>query len=128
MGLRASERIDAGVVIHEDRFTFWEHGFECVSDLGLEWKNDTGLPVPLGVFIAHQSLDTNTQQLLNLIISESIQYATVHYDEVFPWIKEHARNEHPAVIKNHIDYYVNDLSENMGDTGREAIKQLYEAH
>lgn len=124
--LLSSHRADAGVIIHEDRFTYMQHGFECVFDLGLEWKNETGLPVPLGIFVAKNHLDSEIIQILDDLIKESILYARSHYSEVLPWIQEHARNEHPDVIKKHIDYYVNDLSLDMGDTGQLSLKRLNE--
>lgn len=122
--LLSSQRADAGVIIHEDRFTYMQHGFECVSDLGLEWKKETGLPVPLGIFIAKNQLGSEIISILNNLIKDSILYAQEHYGEVFPWIQEHARNEHPEVIKKHIDYYVNDFSLDMGTPGKSSLKLL----
>jgi 1,4-dihydroxy-6-naphthoate synthase len=122
--LLASGRCHAGVIIHEDRFTFWQHGFECIQDLGLEWKKETELPVPLGVFLAHQSLDSQTIQNIEKIIGKSIEYARNNFDETLPWIQEYARNEHPDVIKKHIDFYVNEYSLNMGADGKRGIETL----
>jgi len=123
--LISSGRADAGVVIHEDRFTFWQHGFECVSDLGLEWKKETALPVPLGIFIAKSELSDAIRNNLNRMITQSIEYARLNYDEVFPWVKEYARNEHPDVIRKHIDYYVNVFSTDMGKEGMSALRMLW---
>jgi 1,4-dihydroxy-6-naphthoate synthase len=123
-GLLSSGRTDAGVIIHEDRFTFWQHGFECVSDLGLEWKKETGLPVPLGVFIMRNDADSELVTLVDELIRKSVVWAGFHYDEVFPWMKEHARNEHPEIIRKHIEYYVNEYSLDMGKEGTDAIKLL----
>jgi 1,4-dihydroxy-6-naphthoate synthase len=123
--LLSSGRAEAGVIIHEDRFTFWQHGFECIKDLGLEWKNETSLPVPLGIFLAQKTLGDEMIRNIEHLISESIQYAIENYPEVLPWMQEHARNEHPDVIRKHIDFFVNVYSLNMGETGEKAIKVLF---
>lgn len=122
--LLSSGQVDAGVIIHEDRFTFSQHGFECISDLGFEWKKETNLPVPLGIFLAKNTIQSNYIAVINEIIAESIVYAHSNYDKVFPWIREHARNEHPDIIRKHIEYYVNDLSFDMGEIGFSAIELL----
>ncbi len=122
--LLSSGRADAGVIIHEDRFTFRQHGFECVFDLGLEWKKETGLPVPLGVFLIKKNVDQEIVSSVNELIRQSIVWSRFHYNKVFPWMKEHARNEHPDVIRKHIEYYVNDYSLDMGLIGAEAIRRL----
>jgi len=122
--LLASGRCDAGVIIHEDRFTYWQHGFECILDLGLEWKKETNLPVPLGIFMSHQSVDNTTVEKIELIMGRSIEYAINNFDEVLPWIQEYARNEHPEVIKKHIEFYVNEYSMNMGANGKKSIETL----
>jgi len=122
--LLASERVDAGVVIHEDRFTYWQHGFEFISDLGLEWKKLNDIPIPLGIFLAKNKLGYENIEKINLIIKNSIKFAENNYDEVFEWIREFSRNEHPDVIKKHIEYYVNDFSFDIGTDGKKAIDIL----
>jgi len=120
----SSSRADAGVIIHEDRFTYWQHGFECVADLGLEWKKETNLPVPLGVFLIKNDVDNGLVLVVGDLIKKSIEWASHNYDEVFPWMKENARNENPDVIRKHIEYYVNEYSLDMGKQGLEAVQVL----
>ncbi len=117
-------QVDAGVIIHEDRFTYSQHGLICLDDLGARWINDTGFPVPLGVFVALKSFDIEEKQSLNCIFKQSIQYAWQNYDEVFPWIEKHSQNKNPDIIKKHIEYYVNKFSLNLEAVGFSAIEQL----
>lgn len=122
--LLSSQQIDAGVVIHEHRFTFSQHGFVCISDLGLEWTKETKFPVPLGIFLVKKNLGIETLNELNTIFVASIEYARNNYDEVFQFIKSHSQNIHPDAIKKHIDFYVNDYTISLGETGLQALYLL----
>jgi 1,4-dihydroxy-6-naphthoate synthase len=115
---------DAGVVIHEDRFTYGEHGLTCVMDLGKQWKKNIGLPVPLGVFLASNGFAKEQKIQLSKIIADSIAYSRKHYEEVFPWIQSHSDNKDKRIIRQHINYYVNNLSLSMGQVGKTAIEHL----
>lgn len=124
-GLMASGRADAGVIIHEDRFTFHQHGFECLLDLGAEWMKETSLPVPLGVFLGNKNCEPEVLSQVNMLIKRSIEYARANPNEVMPWIQEFARNEHPDVIRKHINWYVNKLSDELVGDGEKALKLLH---
>lgn len=117
---------DAGVIIHEDRFIFKEKGLKCINDLGLQWINETGLPVPLGMFVVKNSFDRERINALNVLLIQSIKYARLHYDEVFPWVEKHAQNKNPDIIKKHIEYYVNNFSLNLEAEGIRAVEMLNE--
>lgn len=120
-----NHKVDAGIIIHEDRFTYQSKGFECILDLGEKWISETALPVPLGNFFAKQNIDRDVINETSELISESIKYAYRNYEKVLPWIKKWARNEDENVISQHIKYYVNDLSVSIGSIGEQALISLH---
>ena len=115
--------VDAGLIIHESRFTYQEYGLYNVLDLGQWWEADTGLPIPLGGIIARKSLGPMADTVQDLIRS-SIAYSFANRQESIPFIKEHSQELSESVINNHIDLYVNDFSLDMGEEGRSALKEL----
>lgn len=117
-------RLDAGVIIHESRFTYVEHGLCCVQDLGAWWEEETGLPVPLGCIAARRSLPEEVLAAVEDGIRQSVRWARTHGDRCHGYIKEHARELDDQVIRSHIGLYVNDFSVEMGEEGREAVWEL----
>jgi len=117
-----SGEVDIGVLIHEGRFTYENIGLELVADLGIWWKEETSLPVPLGCIIAKKSL--NLKEKLEDIIKESLNYAYSNYSEVLNFAKKYAQELDLNVIKSHIDFYVNKMSFDMGERGYNAINTL----
>lgn len=124
-GLLEKNEADAGIIIHEDRFTYKSKGFECILDLGQKWISETVLPVPLGNFFARQNIDKEIIKETSNLIKESIKYAYNNYDKALPWIKKWARNEDEKIISQHIKYYVNDLSVSLGEIGEQALTSLH---
>ncbi|RED85232.1 MULTISPECIES: 1,4-dihydroxy-6-naphthoate synthase [Cohnella] len=114
-------RIDAGLVIHEARFTYQEYGLSQIVDLGSWWESDTGLPIPLGAIIARRSLDL--QQIRDWI-QASVAYAWRHPEASRDYVMEHAQEMDPRVAKSHIDLYVNEFTANLGDDGLAAVTTL----
>ncbi|WP_096186696.1 1,4-dihydroxy-6-naphthoate synthase [Evansella halocellulosilytica] len=113
--------IDAGLVIHEARFTYKEYGLHMVTDLGNWWEEDTGLPIPLGAITAKRHLNTAK---ISKWIRESVDYAWEHPDESQHYVMEHAQEMSVEVAKSHIDLYVNEFTRDLGDDGFKAIESL----
>ncbi|AZN38704.1 1,4-dihydroxy-6-naphthoate synthase [Paenibacillus albus] len=113
--------IDAGLVIHEARFTYQNYGLNMLADLGSWWESDTGLPIPLGAIIARRSLDIES---LTTWIRESVEYAWEHPEVSKGYVMEHAQEMSPDVQKQHIALYVNEFSANLGESGYAAVEAL----
>jgi 1,4-dihydroxy-6-naphthoate synthase len=113
--------VDAGLVIHEARFTYPSYELSLMADLGSWWESDTGLPIPLGAIIAHRSLDLTA--ITNWIRS-SVEYAWAHPQESKEYVMQHAQEMDPGVAQAHIDLYVNEYTANLGEAGYEAVSTL----
>lgn len=113
--------IDAGLVIHEARFTYPNYGLQMLIDLGSWWESDTGLPIPLGAIIAKRTLDT---EAITEWIRSSVQYAWDHPDESSRYVMMHAQELSPEVAQAHIDLYVNAFTADLGEDGYAAITAL----
>lgn len=116
--------IDAGVIIHENRFTYQEHGLQLIQDLGAHWEKATGLPIPLGAIVAKRSLGIETIQKIETQMRESVQYAFGHREIVQPFVGQHAQELSQEVQQAHINLYVNDFSVSLGQTGRDAVELM----
>lgn len=114
-------KIDAGLVIHEARFTYPTYGLSCLVDLGEWWEEDTGLPIPLGAIIARKTLDG--KQIAHWI-RQSVEYAWKHPDESKDYIRTHAQELDDTVTQAHIDLYVNQFTADLGEEGHQAIMEL----
>jgi len=120
----AKEEVDAGLIIHESRFTYPSYGLKRVLDLGEWWEKDTGLPIPLGCIIAKQSLGESMNKRINSLIRQSVEYAFKNRSEPTEYIKKHSQELSDEVINRHIDLYVNDYSLDVGQDGEKAVKEL----
>ncbi|MBB3113553.1 1,4-dihydroxy-6-naphthoate synthase [Paenibacillus phyllosphaerae] len=114
--------IDAGLVIHEARFTYPEYGLTLMTDLGSWWESDTGLPIPLGAIIAKRSLDNHEE--ISQWIRASVDYAWTHVELSQGYVMEHAQEMSTDVAKQHIELYVNSFTADLGDDGYAAIEAL----
>lgn len=121
-----SGEVDAGLIIHESRFTYPSYGLKQVIDLGEWWEKETGLPIPLGCIIAKRTLGNNLINKIDRLLKESVLYAMGHRDEPMRYIKEHSQELEDSVIAEHINLYVNDYSIDIGDEGISAVKKLFE--
>ena len=117
--------VDAGVIIHESRFTFAKYGLTQVIDLGAWWEEETGHPIPLGGILARRDLGGAMHARLDRSIKSSIEYAYAHPAEVRPYIRRHAQEMDESVMQQHIDLYVNKYSLQYGEDGEAAIRDLY---
>jgi 1,4-dihydroxy-6-naphthoate synthase len=121
----ASGEVDAGVLIHEGRFTYREHGLELVSDLGVEWDRTTGgLPLPLGAIVARRDLPDGVVRDVEELIRRSVEYGMEHRDASREFVKSHAREMDDDVIDNHIALFVNANSLRLSPEARTAIQTL----
>ena len=121
--LQAGEA-EAGVIIHEARFTYQARGFHAVLDLGAWWENETGLPIPLGGILARRNLDQATIRTIDAAIRASLDHARHHPAAARAYIRAHAQELDDAVIDAHIALYVNDFSLDLGDEGIRAVETL----
>ncbi len=122
----AMGKAEAGLIIHEGRFTYPSYGLSLLADLGEEWKRSTGLPIPLGGIVAKRSLGREGILAIQGAISQGLEYSEAHMDEVWPFIKAHAQEMRDDVIRRHICLYVNRYTYSLGEVGREAILRLME--
>jgi 1,4-dihydroxy-6-naphthoate synthase len=120
----AAGSVDAGVIIHEGRFTFARHGLEMIEDLGLWWETATGHPIPLGCIVARESLGTFAIQEIEHAIRDSLRSARKAPEAVMPFMQRHAQELDPDVIQQHVSLYVNDFTMEYGNAGMAAINCL----
>jgi 1,4-dihydroxy-6-naphthoate synthase len=119
-------RTDAGVIIHENRFTYQEKGLVRIVDLGEYWETSTGSPIPLGGIVARKALGPETHAKLGRIMKRSVEYAMRNGSDVMPFVRKNAREMEEQVMKKHIGLYVNDFTLDLGEEGRKAVGILLE--
>lgn len=120
-----SGEADAGLIIHETRFTYRAMGLSLVADTGAMWEEMTGLPVPLGCIVVNRHIDKATAAKVDRAIRRSIGYARMSPGESVEFIRKHARETDSEVTREHIKLYVNDFSLSHGEEGRRAIERLF---
>jgi 1,4-dihydroxy-6-naphthoate synthase len=121
----ASGMVDAGLIIHENRFTYAQKGLMALADLGTVWENNTKLPIPLGCIAIRSDLAEEHGAAVNRLIRSSVAYAFNHPEEAMPFVREHAQNMDPKVMKSHIDLYVNNYSLSLGEEGSESVQNMF---
>ncbi|SHJ66986.1 1,4-dihydroxy-6-naphthoate synthase [Malonomonas rubra DSM 5091] len=119
-------KADAGVIIHESRFTYQLHGLKQVLDLGQWWEEDSGCPIPLGGILAKRSLGAEKIKQIDTALRASVKYAFATPHEPEAYIKQHAQELADDVIRSHIELYVNDFSIDLGAEGIKAIETLFQ--
>jgi 1,4-dihydroxy-6-naphthoate synthase len=117
-----------GVIIHENRFTYAAKGLHKITDLGDFWEKETGNPIPLGGIVVKRNIATALQLQVDSLIKKSIEYAYTKYPELNEYIKKHSQEMSEAVMRKHIDLYVNQYSLNLGEAGKAAVKKLLEVY
>ena len=117
---------DAGVIIHENRFTYQEKGLLKIADLGEWWEQQTGLPVPLGAIVARRDLGEEVIAKLDRIMRRSVLWAHDNPEETMAFVREHAQEMDESVMKKHIALYVSDFTADLGETGHAAVAKLAE--
>ena len=119
-------RFDAGVIIHENRFTYQAKGLRKIIDLGEFWEAETGAPIPLGGIVVRRSLPDDVKRAVNRVIRRSVEYAFAHREASLPYVRAHAQEMSEQVMYQHIDLYVNDYSIDLGTQGRRAVQVLFD--
>jgi 1,4-dihydroxy-6-naphthoate synthase len=120
-----SEKADAGVIIHENRFTFEQKGLKKWLDLGEYWETTTGYPIPLGGIVAKRTLGLAMAQKISRVIHRSLAFAFENRVQAMPFVRAHAQEMSEAVMLQHIDLYVNQYSLSLGEKGRAAVEHLF---
>lgn len=121
-----SKEFDAGVIIHENRFTYHERGLRLISDLGKEWFKLTKQAIPLGGIVVKRDLPDNLKQSINRVLKRSVEYAFANPDSAKDFIRCNAQEMSQEVMYKHINLYVNEFTRNLGDKGKNAIICLFE--
>jgi len=116
---------NAGLIIHESRFTYLQYKLEKLLDLGEWWEHFSSMPIPLGGILGKRSLGNEVLLRVEAGIRESIRYAETHPDEVLGYCKQHSQEMDETVMKQHIDLYVNDFSLDLGQEGITAVQRLF---
>lgn len=119
-----SGEVDAGVLIHEERFTYASKGLRLVADLGSVWEDRFALPIPLGAIVINRNIDSATQNIINSLLVESIRYAFANPLSSRLFVKKYARELSDDTIDKHIKMFVNDFSLDIAVKGREAVSKL----
>ena len=122
----ASGDVDAGLIIHESRFTYQQAGLAKVEDLGEWWERETGHPIPLGAILARRDLEPSALAKIDETIRASLAFANENGAAVAPYVREHAFEMDENVMRAHIALYVNEYSRDVGDDGMAAIRELFE--
>lgn len=117
-------KVDAGLVIHEARFTYQDYGLHRLADMGEHWESTTGLPIPLGAIIAKRNLGSDTLQLLADSARTSVRMAWDDPEASRPYVRAHAQEMDPAVAEQHIGLYVNEFTADLGPDGYAAVRGL----
>ena len=120
------ESFKAGLIIHENRFTYQEKGLVKLIDLGAFWEEKFQLPIPLGGIFCRRNFDSNLTEKINRVIRRSVEFAFANPEAPRAFIQQHAQEMDPEVQQKHIDLYVNDFSIDLGKKGQAAIQHLFD--
>jgi 1,4-dihydroxy-6-naphthoate synthase len=126
MSATQSGEVDAGLIIHESRFTYPDYGLHKVIDLGEWWESETGHPIPLGGILARRDLGIETIQKIDHSLRASVEFAHNNPNAVKDYIRQHAQEMDHHVMQQHIDLYVNDYTLDYMTDGEAAITDLYQ--
>lgn len=121
-----AKQVSAGLIIHENRFTYAQRGFEKVKDLGEHWEQSTGMPIPLGGIAIKRNHDKALQEKVQRLICKSLEYAFANPTDSLDFVKQHAQEMDAEVMQKHINLYVNDYSLSLGENGKAAIQKMYD--
>ena len=117
--------VDAGLIIHENRFTYEERGLEKIQDLGEFWEEETGLPIPLGGIVVKRDFPLEVQQKVQRVLKRSVKYALDHPKSSREYVNFYAQEMNEKVMYEHINLYVNDFSLDLGEEGKRAVEEVF---
>jgi 1,4-dihydroxy-6-naphthoate synthase len=118
--------VDAGVIIHENRFTFENKGLKKIIDLGEDWEEKTKSPIPLGGIVIQRKINIEVQQKVNRVLKRSVEFALANPNSGYRFVKNYAQEMNDDVIRKHIDLYVNNFTVDLGEIGKKAVKTLFD--
>ena len=121
-----SNEVDAGLIIHETRFTYKQKDLKKIIDLGEFWETKTNLPIPLGGIVVNRKLPLEVQQKVNRVLKKSLEYAFEHPTAGLPFIKQYSQEMDEEIMYKHIKLYVNEYSLDLGEKGKKSIRELYQ--
>ncbi len=125
-GAVLSGKVDFGVIIHENRFTYQDKGLKKIMDLGEYWEQQLKVPIPLGGIIANRKMDKELSLKVDRLIKKSLEYAFANYPFITDYVQQHSQEMSEAVMRQHIDLYVNNYSLELGEDGKKAVLKLME--
>lgn len=125
-GAVLNEEVDAGLIIHENRFTYQDKCLVKLMDLGEFWEATTGMPIPLGGIVANRALEPQILETVNRVLQRSVEYAFANPKSALPYIRQHAQEMEEEVMYAHIDLYVNEFSRDLGKEGKAAVQYLFD--
>jgi 1,4-dihydroxy-6-naphthoate synthase len=120
-----SGEVDLGLIIHENRFTYQQKGLLKFADLGEKWEVETGLPIPLGCIAVKRTIPEEVKAKISELLAKSVEYAFQNPNESKPYIHKYAQEMDESVQQQHIHLYVNNFSINLGEEGKNAIRELF---
>ena len=121
-----SGKVPAGLIIHENRFTYQDKGLVKIIDCGEFWESTYKHPIPLGGIVVSKKLPPEIQQKVNRAVQRSVAYAFDNPETSLPYVQAHAQEMDPKVMQQHIALYVNDYSRDLGIKGRAAVETLFQ--
>ena len=121
-----SGKVDAGLIIHENRFTYKHKGLEKVKDLGEFWEEKTGLPIPLGGIVVNRDLPLEVQKKFARVLRKSVEFAIANRESSSEFVRCHAQEMETEVVDDHINLYVNEFSVSLGEEGRRSVEKVFE--
>jgi 1,4-dihydroxy-6-naphthoate synthase len=121
----ARGEVDAGLIIHESRFTYPQHGLVRLVDLGEWWEETTGAPIPLGGIMARRSLGPERVRAVDDAVRRSVEHAFLHPEAGRAYVRAHAQEMDDEVARRHIELYVNAFSVDIGPEGEAAVAELF---
>ncbi|OJW17133.1 1,4-dihydroxy-6-naphthoate synthase [Mucilaginibacter sp. 44-25] len=119
-------RVDVGLIIHENRFTYQDKGLHKIIDLGDYWEKRTGCAIPLGGIVANRNLPADVQHKINRVIRKSVEFAFANPKSGLEYIRSHAQEMSEEVMYKHIELYVNQYSVDLGAEGKKAIRLMFD--
>ncbi len=119
-------KVDAGLIIHENRFTYQDKGLEKLKDLGEFWEQETGLPIPLGGIVIKREFPLEIQKKFERVLRKSVEFAFENRESSSEFVSCHAQEMDKDVVEAHINLYVNDFSVSLGKLGRTAVEKVFE--
>lgn len=120
-----NDEVDAGLIIHENRFTYYKRGLHKLADMGEYWEKLTGLPIPLGAIVIKRNIPDAVAQKVNRVVRRSLEYAYKDSFASYDFVAGNAREMDSTIMNNHIKLFVNEFTLNLGPKGKESITELF---